>query len=226
MKILDNVHLIPGVTANSYLVLDPDGLTVIDAGMPYSEKKTLEYVTRLGRSARDVKRILITHADMDHYGCVAALQQATGACTYASRDESWAMALGKSSRPVDRSVGRFQRFMINLMGRFLKATPIQVDEILEEGQVLPPLSGLQVVETPGHSPAHLSFFAPTAGILFCGDSMKSSDKGLRVSRSRNNWNQPKAEASVRKLAGLGARIVCPGHGPVVWEAQDKFPMAS
>jgi glyoxylase-like metal-dependent hydrolase (beta-lactamase superfamily II) len=226
MKILDNVHLIPGVTANSYLVLDPDGLTVIDAGMPYSEKKTLEYVTRLGRSARDVKRILITHADMDHYGCLAGLQQATGACTYASRDESLAMALGKSSRPVDRSVGRFQRFMINLMGRFLKATPIRVDEILEEGQILPPLGGLQVVETPGHSPAHLSFFAPAAGILFCGDSMKSSDKGLRASRSRNNWNQPLAEASVRKLAGLGARIVCPGHGPVVWEAQDKFPMTA
>ncbi len=74
MKIIDNVYLIPGVMANSYLLVDPDGLTIIDTGMPYSEKKTLEYIARLGRSAREIRRILITHADLDHYGCLAALQ--------------------------------------------------------------------------------------------------------------------------------------------------------
>jgi glyoxylase-like metal-dependent hydrolase (beta-lactamase superfamily II) len=223
MKIIDHVYLIPGVTANSYLVEDPDGLTLIDTGMPTSEKRTLEYITQLGRSAGDVRRILVTHADMDHYGCLAALQAVTGACTYASQAEAQAMAVGKSSRPVDRNVGRFQRFMINLMGRFLKATPIQVDELLHEGQVLPVLGGLHVVETSGHAPGHLSFHAPSVRVLFCGDSMKSSQKGLRTSRSRNNWNQALAEASVRKQASLRAQIVCPGHGPVVWEAEGRFP---
>lgn len=224
MQIIDNVYVVPGVTANSYLLCDPDGLTVIDTGMPYSEKRTLEYIVRLGRSAADVKRILLTHADLDHYGCLAALQAATGARTYASQLEAQAMLIGKSSRPVDRSVGRFQRFMIDRMGKLLKPVPFQVDEILKDGQVLPVLGGLQVFETAGHAPGHLSFFAPSHGILFCGDSMKSDTRGLRASRSRNNWNQSMAEAAVRKQAKLGARIVCPGHGPVVREAGDKFPV--
>lgn len=223
MKIIDNVFLIPGVMANSYLLVDPDGLTILDTGMPYSEKKTREYITRLGRSVQDIRRILITHADLDHYGCLAALQTASGARTYASREEAAAIAVGRSSRPVNRSVGRFQRFMIGLMGKFLIARPVQVDENLEEGRVLPVLGGLQVVETPGHAPGHLSYFAPSAGILFCGDSMRSDGKGFRGSRSRNNWDQSMAEASVRKQKELGPRVVCPGHGPAVYDAMEKFP---
>jgi glyoxylase-like metal-dependent hydrolase (beta-lactamase superfamily II) len=224
MKIIDNIFLIPGVMANSYLLVDPEGLTIIDTGMPYSEKRTLEYITRLGKSARDIKRILITHADLDHYGCLAALQTASGARTYASRVEASAIAAGKSSRPVNRSVGRFQRFMIGLMGKLLVARPVQVDENLEEGQVLPVLGGLQVVETPGHAPGHLSYFVPSTGILFCGDSMRSDGKGFRGSRSRNNWDQTMAEASVRKQKDLGAQVVCPGHGPAVFDAMAKFPI--
>jgi glyoxylase-like metal-dependent hydrolase (beta-lactamase superfamily II) len=134
------------------------------------------------------------------------------------------MARGGSSRPVNRGIGRFQAFMIRLMGKYLKPTPIQVDEMLADGQVLAVLGGLQVVETPGHSPGHLSFFIPSLRALFCGDSMKSNDKGLRASRSRNNWNQSLAEASVRKQAALGAQIVCPGHGPVAKDASGRFPI--
>lgn len=224
MKIIENVHVVPGVTANSYLVAGPDGLTLIDTGMPFSEKQTLKYIASLGWSARDIKRILITHADLDHYGCLASLQQISGARTYASRAEAEAMAKGISSRPVNRSVGRFQAFMIGLMGKYLKPTPIRVDEILLDGQVLPALDGLQVVGTPGHSPEHLSYYAPASRVLFCGDSMKSNARGLRQSRSRNNWDQSLAEASVRKQARLGAQIVCPGHGPAVREADGRFPV--
>jgi glyoxylase-like metal-dependent hydrolase (beta-lactamase superfamily II) len=223
MKVTDNVYVIPEVMAHSYLLVDPDGLTLIDTGMPYSEKRTLQFLARQGNSPQDIKRILITHADVDHYGCLAALQRASGARTYAGRAEAQAMAVGQSSRPVNRGLGGMQRFMIGLMGRLLKATPIQVDEILTEGQILPVLGGLQVVASPGHAPDHLSFFAPSAGVLFCGDSMRSDGKGFRGSHSRNNWDQTMAEASVRKQKDLCAQIVCPGHGPAVYDAVERFP---
>lgn len=223
MKITENIGAIPGVQANSYLIVEPDGLTIIDTGMPFSEKQTLKYIASLGHSAERIKRILLTHADLDHYGCLAALKEASSARTYASQAEAKAMAKGGSSRPVNRSVGRFQSFIIHLMGKYLRPTPIEVDEILTDGQVLPVLGGLQVVESPGHSPGHLSFFVPSVAVLFCGDSMKSNNKGLRASRSRNNWDQSLAEISVKKQATLGAQIVCPGHGPVIRDAGNRFP---
>ncbi len=224
MKITENILLIPNIQANSYLILEPEGLTIIDTGMPFSEKQTLKYIASLGRSPEEIKRILITHADLDHYGCLAALKEASGARTYASQPEAEAMARGGSSRPVNRYVGRFQAFVIRLMGKFLKPAPIQVDESLTDGQVLPVLDGLRVVETSGHSPGHLSFYVTSLRVLFCGDSMKSNDKGLRASRSRNNWDQTLADASVRKQSALGAQIVCPGHGPVIRDAGNRFPI--
>jgi glyoxylase-like metal-dependent hydrolase (beta-lactamase superfamily II) len=225
MQVIEDVYLVPEVRGNSYILVGTDGLSMIDAGLRYSEKTILKYLASKGWSARDIKRILITHADMDHYGCLAALQKESGACIYASPIEAQAMAKGQSSRPIDLSGNTtLQRLLIAFFGRIMRATPVQVDESLAEGQILPVLGGLQVVETPGHSPNHLSFFAPSAQVLFCGDSMKSDDKGLHTSRSRNNWNQEKANASVRKQAGLGAQIICPGHGPVVRDAEGRFPI--
>ena len=224
MKVIEHVYVVPRVTANCYLLAAPDGLTLIDTGFPYSEKTILRYIAEKGWSARDLRRILITHADLDHYGCLAALQKASGACTYASPIEARAIAEGRSSRPIDHSANTVvQRLLIAFFSRIMKPIPVQVDEGLAEDQVLPVLGGLQVVETPGHSPNHVSFFAPAARILFCGDSMKSGANGLHASRSRNNWNQDRAKASARKQAGLGAEIVCAGHGPVVREAGTKFP---
>src|SRR5512140_1200273 len=101
MKIAENVYVVPNVVANPYILVDADGLTVIDAGIPGSDKKILAYISRpLGKSARDVKRILLTHSDLDHVGGLAALHKATGARTYASQIESQAIAAGKSSRAV------------------------------------------------------------------------------------------------------------------------------
>lgn len=223
MKIIDNVFVVPGIVANPYLIVDADGLTVIDRGLPRSDKKILAYVASLGKRAQDVKRIIITHADLDHFGGLAALRAATGARAYASRVEAAAIALGKSSREISPSGFSLRGVLFTLMRPFMKATPVQVDEILAEGDTLPVLGGLRVVETPGHTPGHISLFAPSVKVLFCGDSMVSAQNGLQGSRPGITWDEIKARESERKQAALGANVVCSGHGPVVMDANGKFP---
>ena len=92
MEILPNVHIIPNAVSNQYLLIDPDGLTLIDAGMPGSHRKALSYLAGLGYKPEDLKRILITHADFDHVGGLAAIKAATGAHVFASPVEAQAMA--------------------------------------------------------------------------------------------------------------------------------------
>jgi len=222
MEIIPNVHLIPKTVANPYLLIDPDGLTLIDAGLPGSHRKILRYMASLGYAPRDLKRILITHSDYDHVGGLAPLKAASGARVFASPVEAQAMAEGHASRPV-KPRRLITRLLFGLMGGLFKPARIQVDELLLEGQVLPVQGGLRVVETLGHTPGHISLFAPSAGILFCGDSIVSGEDGLRGSSGANNWDQAKSDESVRKQAALGARILCSGHGPVVMDAAGKFP---
>ena len=224
MKITDNVFVIPGVVANPYLIVDEDGLTLIDAGLPRSHKKILDYVASLGKSAHDVKRIVLTHSDLDHVGGLAALRKATGARTFASAIEAQAIAAGKSSRPIKRSGFSLRRLIFAVLSPFMAARPFKVDEVLTDGQVLPVLGGLRVVDTAGHTPGHISLFAPAAGVLFCGDSMVSTEQALLGSRPGLTWDQARAADAVRRQAALSPKIVCPGHGPVVMDAAGKFPV--
>jgi glyoxylase-like metal-dependent hydrolase (beta-lactamase superfamily II) len=225
MQIVPNVHLVKGSVSNCYLILDGNELTLIDTGLPRDQNKILQTISDLGHSPKDLQRIIITHADGDHVGSLKALQAASGARTYASAIEAQAIAAGKSSRPLNPRGGLRIVFAIlsPLMARMFLAAPTSVDEIVSDGEVLPALGGLRVVSTPGHTPDHISLFAPSAGILFVGDSLVAQGDTLRGSQPMNTWDQAKANQSVRRQAALAPRIVCSGHGPVIMDAAGKFP---
>ena len=220
MEIIPNLHVIPSSIVNVYLTIDPDGLTLIDTGLPGHAKKVLKYIAELGRKPTDLKRIIITHADGDHVGALAALKAATGARAYANPIEANAIQAGRPSHEL--KVRGALALFFKLMFSFFKAKPAAVDETLSDGQVLPVLGGLRVINTPGHTPGHISLYAPAAKILFCGDSMVTEKNGtLRCSRGM--WDEDKATESVKVQAALGAEIVRSGHGPIVREANSKFP---
>ncbi len=221
MEIIPNVHLIPNGFVNVYLIVDPDGLTLIDAGMASNGKAILDYIAGLGRSPADLRRLLVTHADQDHVGALAALKAASGARIACGPADAEAIAAGRSSREL--KLGFLMKLVMGLFEWLFKTVPAPVDDRLADGQVLPVLGGLRVIATPGHTPGHVSFFAPAAGILFSGDSIISEKGRLIISRPRATWDAAQAQASARAQAALGATIVCPGHGSVVTDAAGKFP---
>ena len=81
VEILQGVHQIDGVNANSYLVLEDDGsLTLIDTGMSLGGKKILDYIkTDLSKQPSDVKTIVLTHSHIDHIRGALAIKKASGA---------------------------------------------------------------------------------------------------------------------------------------------------
>jgi glyoxylase-like metal-dependent hydrolase (beta-lactamase superfamily II) len=222
MEIYANIHLLPGITGNQYLLEDPDGLTLIDAGVPGSAWKVLAYLHWHHYSPQDLKRILITHADFDHVGGLAVLKRACGARVYANAIEARAIARGSFSRRL-RTVNTVLRWLFDLVEKVGTTSPVEVDETLAEGQILPIQKGLHVVDSSGHTPGHVSFYAPAFGILFTGDSILSKQNRLVGSHGAVTWDQAKADRSVRRQAALKARIVCPGHGSVIMNALGKFP---
>jgi glyoxylase-like metal-dependent hydrolase (beta-lactamase superfamily II) len=217
MEIASNIHIIPGVTAHPYLLIDPDGLTLIDTGIPGSANIILSYIKRLGYSPKNLNRILLTHADYDHAGSLAALKRASGARVYASVTEARAAAKGQFPRSL-KTDNLFVKPIFALAERLGRISPAHVDENLYDGQVLPVLHGLCVVDTKGHTPGHLSFFVLSMGILFTGDSIVNENGFLTGSHGAVTWDQQLADRSVRRQLALKARIICVGHGSVVMNA--------
>ena len=223
MEINPNVHLIPSGIVNIYLIIEPDGLTLIDTGLAGNFKTILKYIASLGKQPTDLKRIILTHSDGDHVGALAALKAATGARACANPIEARAIETGSISRELN--VKGLQALLFKtIAGPLFKAKPAHVDDFIDDGDVLPILGGLRVVATIGHTPGHISLYAPAHKLLFGGDSMVSEKSGLRVSRGMNTWDEAKAKEAVKIQAALGAEIVCVGHGPVVrganWRVSD------
>ena len=216
MQITPRVHLIRDSFVNLYLIADEDGLTLIDAGFGRNGGKALRTITELGYTPHDLKRILITHCDGDHVGGVKTLKARTAAQVYASQAEAAAMAAGHSSREMrqDTLGGR----LFNLVRLLFAFIPAQADETLCDGMTLPVLGGLRVISTPGHTPGHMSFYAPSEGILFSGDSIITQGGKLHISSGANTWDEAIAVKSARAQVALGATIICSGHGPVIRDA--------
>lgn len=220
MEILQNLFRVPSVTANTYLLVDPDGLTLIDTGLPRRASKILSFIDSLGYAAGDLKHILLTHADSDHVGSLADLQAVSEARTYSSPIEAEAIRAGRFSRPLQ--LHGWKKWLFDISMQFFKVSPSRVDQELFDNQILPIWGGLQVIETPGHTPGHLSFYAPQKKVLFCGDSLRCPQGEIIISRGANTWNADVARSSAIKQAALGARIVCAGHGAVVQDAGHSF----
>ena len=72
-EVIHGVYQLPNSFVNLYLILEQHGLTLIDTGLQKSGAAVvLAALAQLGRQPSDLKRILITHADPDHIGSVAA----------------------------------------------------------------------------------------------------------------------------------------------------------
>ena len=76
---LITIPILPLGLVNAFLAISPQGIILIDAGLPDTEKKIEKVLVRMGLHFHDVKLIIITHAHIDHAGNAAKLKKLTGA---------------------------------------------------------------------------------------------------------------------------------------------------
>ncbi len=228
MEIVPNLFLVPKVFGGTYLITEPNGLTLVDAGLSCFSRRIVTFIRSLGYVPQDLNRILVTHADLDHVGGLATLRAISGARVCASPIESQALEKGRSSRRLDSPDGRcaWLRGCIELPR--LSFQPQPVDEVLEDGQTLPIWGGLQVIATPGHTAGHVSFFAPAHGVLFAGDAIAYRFGRLRRPYRASSWDYERGLQSYRRLQRLQPQIICLGHGslgrgPVIRARSGLYP---
>jgi len=88
------------------------------------------------------------------------------------------------------------------------------DVALADGDTFGPLT---VVATPGHAPDHLAFVSGTA--CFTGDAVLGEGS---VFVAPDPGSLRGYLAALERLRGMGLEILCPGHGPLVLDANGKL----
>ncbi len=208
MKITDTVYQVDDVFGGVFVIVSDDYLSLVDTGIPNSEDKIFALVESLGRKRADVKHILLTHSDGDHIGSLSALLDATGAAVYAQHDEAAVIRGARKSR-----------------GGQVVSQPVEVEQIVRDGDVLPLHGGIQVVESFGHTVGHVCYYLVSEKLLFVGDCMVNTDEGLAGSRPQYSFDMEQAIATIKKLAALvpPSESLAFGHGaPIVGGAAEKI----
>jgi glyoxylase-like metal-dependent hydrolase (beta-lactamase superfamily II) len=79
--------------------------------------------------------------------------------------------------------------------------------------------GLQIIDTPGHTPGSISLFDPGIGLLVAGDALNGNEDGTAISGPDERFTADMATAneSVVKLAALEVEAAAFGHGEPVPE---------
>jgi len=196
---------------NCYLVRESDGLTLIDTGLPRSADDILAAARTLGAP---IRRILLTHAHMDHVGSVDDLTAKLGPSNVELAASARSLPLlqqppNKALEPGEPA-GKIKG---GLPG--IKTRPTR---LVAEGELY---GSLRSIATPGHIPGHLSFLDERDGTLFAGDALICVG-GLSICgwtpwyfpSNPFTWSKPTALASARKLLEFPIERFASGHGKV------------
>jgi glyoxylase-like metal-dependent hydrolase (beta-lactamase superfamily II) len=198
-ELATGLHLIQGPGGNIAVLDGPDGLTVVDSGVPMRAKEALETIRRVG--GKPVSRLINTHWHFDHAGGNEVFARA-GATVFATAATRKRLATDQytevvkmttpASPPIALPVVTADHFELHVGDEVLALTAVP----------------------PAHTDGDLIVHFPSRDVIHTGDLFFNGFYPA-IDASSLGWIGGMIAAADRilKLAGPKTRII-PGHGPM------------
>ncbi len=229
----------PAVGPVHVYVIRQDPVTLIDTGLhtPESREALDAGLREIGLTVRDIRRVLLTHAHLDHMGEAAAIVEASGAEIFLHADE-----VGKADSPAWWLEGRERVLAENgasaeereLMERYWRLgkrmflpvdawTPLAAGDrfAFEDGE-------LKAVHLPGHALGHTGFLEESSRTLIGGDHLLEKVTPNPIMEPVRPGHEAAVPHDPIRALTLGQFLtaldqaaemdlarVLPGHGPVI-----------
>jgi glyoxylase-like metal-dependent hydrolase (beta-lactamase superfamily II) len=193
---------------NCFQVREHEGLTLVDTGLRGSTPGIRKAAQILGAP---IRRIVLTHAHIDHVG-------STGALVREFPDIEFVVGQ-RESRLLTRDLS----LDADETGKKLLGFPgvnFRPSLLLNDGDRL---GSLQAIFSPGHSPGHMSYLDVRDGSLIAGDAFTTQMGVLAAGVFRFyfpfpaffSWNREYAAESAKKLRNLKPARLAVGHGKTI-----------
>lgn len=205
---------------NCYLVEEKDGLTLVDAALPYSAKGILQAAHNIGKP---ITNIVLTHAHDDHVGALDELKRSRPEVTVSISDRDSRLLRG------DRTLLRNEPSS-PIRGGVPKRVKTKADRLLQGGDRI---GSLEVIATPGHTPGSISLLDTRNHVLIAGDAFQLRG-GIAVSGMMKlwfpfpalaTWHPETALTSARKILSCQPSLLAVGHGKMLGQPKQAIEQA-
>ena len=185
--------------ANAGVVVDEDGLTVVDTLMVPSQSEPFRAaVSALGPP---VPRVVLTSGQIEFAGGTAGFRLAA---VYGS-------PLASAHLDQEPNTEAYKAFLPEFADEFDGLSTRAVTHVVQEPVMLTP--AVELIPCQGHTPGNLLVRVPAAGVLFAGGMCSFGVTPLAFQGDPAAWAD--ALSAVAELADT----IVPGHGPVGGPAQ-------
>lgn len=190
-----------------WVVAGDDGLTLVDAGLPYMAGGILRFIDGLNKGP--LQRIMLTHGHSDHIGALKAILSKRPVPLYAHRIELPYME-GALRYP------RRKRLEFNVAKGVAQPLREELDGTL--GMV----AGLTPYLTPGHSPGHVAYYHEQDRVLLAGDLFTAKRGQLRKPMAMFTADMAEAVRSSSIVRQLRPDRLEVCHGGAVHNPADRL----
>jgi glyoxylase-like metal-dependent hydrolase (beta-lactamase superfamily II) len=180
------------------------GDILVDSGIRFMRQRLMNQL----RGRRLIAHVL-THAHPDHQGSSHAICSAFGLPLWCGLRDTPAMESGALSALLPNSLTN------RLLAACVGGSGHPVERRLRAGDRV---GDFTIIETPGHTPGHISLWRDTDRTLILGDVLANQHPitqkvGLIEPLTRFTLDPARNRQSIRAVAALEPRLVCFGHGP-------------
>lgn len=204
------------------VLIDDKNMVLIDCGytgfLPFLEQA----MEKNNLMCKDLTHVLITHQDHDHMGALADLKQKYPHIQVIGSKVESPYISGKSKSLRLKQAEEMQTYLPEEQKAFGLAfcnilknvQPADVDFEVQDGDYFEWCGGCTILETPGHTPGHISVYAEEKHIMIAGDAAVIENGELVIANPQFTLNLKEAEASLQKIMNYGAKEIICYHGGV------------
>lgn len=208
MSLPDGVHTFPfemefdeqAMTLYPSAIEIENGLILLDTGMPHTIDGILEGIREVGFVPEEIRMVLLTHQDGDHAGGLSTVIEAADP-TVLAHEIAAPVIDGRKAPRVEAGPERYPPACVDV-------------ELGGEATINTSLGPARVIETPGHTPGHVSIYLPDEKLLIAGDALGLYGDRLDKPQPEVTMDQETAIDSIDALSALEIdRVLCYHGGP-------------